>query len=135
MPVELDDDVNDVQIDPTEADPVFEAAMFILKTRDGRKLTQTVTDGIVHDTKIFVERTVDMLEKVMKRLEAMESLRSEELSDIHSVSSNPFEGLESQYRQEKFFQENFNYVVNVLIHLLHVYIHVCACRTIIHDRP
>ena len=45
----MEDDHGDVQL----ADPATMtrmAAMFILKTRDGRKLTQTALNGVVADT-------------------------------------------------------------------------------------
>ena len=101
-----------------ESGPSFEAAQFILKTRDGRRLTQTATNGILQDTRIILERTVDMLqEKVMQKLKAVNTISSEDVSEIQSVFTspsvrNPFDGLESLYLQEKFFQENFNYVVS-----------------------
>ena len=80
-----------------------EAAKFILKCRDGRKLTQTVMDGILQDTKNIVERTVDVLEQsVIKKLQAFNTLSSEEVAEIQSLFTapsvrNPFEGLETHY--------------------------------------
>ena len=97
----------------------LEAAKFILKVRDGRKLPQTVMDGIVQDTANIVECTVDVLERsVMQKLEGFTVLSSEKIAEIQSIFTvsslrNPFAGLETYYQQEKFFQEQFNYVVSV----------------------
>ena len=95
------------------------AAKFILKSRDGRKLTQTTMDGILQDTRNIVECTVDVLEaSVLKKLQAFDRLTSEQVAEIRSLFTtpslrNPFEGLETHYQQEKFFQEQFSYVVSV----------------------
>jgi len=88
-----------------------EAAKFILKTLEGKKLTQTVADGIIGDTTIFVERTLDHLKQKLK-----EKLGNtfEEIEAIFFLPEicNPFRGLETRYQQEKYFQQHFNYVVS-----------------------
>lgn len=100
--------------------PSLQAAQFILKTRDGRKITQAAVNDILQDTRAIVEYSIDVLKhKVVNKLESLEIMSSEEISSIQDLFSssslrNPFEGLETQYRQEKYFQEHFNYVVSVL---------------------
>ena len=42
------------------------AAQFILKTRDGKKLTQTALDGIIKDTIGFVEHSVEILHDLLR---------------------------------------------------------------------
>ena len=97
----------------------LEAARFILKVRDGTELTQTVMDGILRDTKNIVQCTLDVLERsVIRKLEGFTVLSSEKIAEIRSIFTasslrNPFAGLETYYQQEKFFQEEFNYVVSV----------------------
>ena len=114
---------DDSELDPTN--PIanrtnqssLQAAKFILKTRDGRKLTQTAMDGIIQDTKIIVEHVVDELEqKIMKTLENLGTITPNGISEVLSVFSNssmrnPFEGMETQCKQEQYFRENLNYVV------------------------
>lgn len=69
-----------------QSDPSLVAAQFILKTRDGRKLTQTATDGILQDTRAILECTIDTLEqKVMRRLEGIDTLAPEDVSEIQSL--------------------------------------------------
>ena len=47
-----------------------EAAKFILKTRDGRQITQTALNGIIADTNILIENLMGVLEHdVMQKLD------------------------------------------------------------------
>ena len=98
--------------------PSLAAAQFIMKMRDGRKLPQTTLDIILQDTRQFLDQTVENLGMSVKNsLEGLNKLTADEISEVLShftVSgiTNPFEGLESQYKQEKFFLEHCNYVVS-----------------------
>lgn len=47
-------------------------AQFILKIRDGRGLTQVATDGIIADTKLIVQSSIQAVEK--KLLDKIDSL-------------------------------------------------------------
>lgn len=93
-------------------------AQFILKTRDGGRLTQTATNGIVQDAKILVQNTVQTLERrVIDKVNHLGiELTDGELSELketfHDDALDPFKGLDTEYKQEKFIRENFNYVVS-----------------------
>ena len=61
--------VNDVSIDhitsvgsPATSSKIL-GAQFIMKTRDGRKLTQVATNGIVQDAEVLVQSTVQSMER------------------------------------------------------------------------
>lgn len=90
-------------------------AQFILKTRDGKKLTQVATDGIIADTKVMLQSTLKNLEKsIIQRIgPTMTDVQIEEVRSVFSDKSivNPFHGLDTQYQQQSFIQQNFNYVV------------------------
>lgn len=95
-------------------------AEFIMKVRDGKGLTQVATDGIVQDTKIVLQNTLDSVrEKLLEKLGNLpHSLTEDQLEDLMSVFSDgsvqdPFRGLESVYKQDKFIYEHFNYVVGI----------------------
>lgn len=92
-----------------------EAAKFILKILEGRKLTQTTTADIIGDTTIFIERALD---NVKQKLRVKLGDLSKEVEAIFSLPEicNPFQGLETKYQQEKFFQHHFNYVVSCNVH-------------------
>lgn len=94
---------------------IINGAKFILKTRDGRKLTQSVTNEVVNDAKVLVYNTLETIKK-----EVTDTLHGfvpqDILTKVQSIFSyepmtNPFMELETQKKQERFIQENFNYVV------------------------
>ena len=56
------------------------------------------------------------------------------MTRLASVYRDPFEGLTTEYKQEKYYKENFNYLVNVHSNITqathHIYLlqhHVNAC--------
>ena len=106
---------------------VFEAAKYILKVRDGKGLTQVVTDSILVDIQTLIYCTTESLEKkVMSALMDTNKLSDSELAEIQRLfSSNGdiFEGLNTEYKQETFFEENFPYVVCLYIYI-YIYIYI-----------
>jgi len=96
-------------------DKSLEAARFILKIRDGRRLTQTTTDGIIKDIQYMLNHTIDSLKAcVMEKLSDHLTIDlAQTIQQAFSDSKCLFDGLETQYMQEKFIQEHFNYVVSI----------------------
>ena len=98
----------------------YEAAKYILRIQEGKKLTQTVTEGIIRDTTMMIDHTVWCLkEKVYGRLKDIidtdfTEAHLHELEEIFTSSEicHPFQHLLTRYQQERFFQEHFNYVVS-----------------------
>ena len=122
--IDRDGDISIAEVDDNPhnmSQSTTETAKFILKIRDGKGLTQTVTDGILRD---MVECTTDNLKaKVIKALYSLNKLSSSEIDSIKGLFSSEkmmFTDLESQYKQENFFQDHFNYVVQCVCV-------VCAC--------
>jgi len=74
-----------------------EAAKYILRARDGKGLTQVVTDGIMHDVDTLISCTTDVLErKVTAKLAEPPQLSSSEIADIQAIFSpvnSIFDGL------------------------------------------
>ena len=95
-----------------------EAAKYILKIQEGRKLTQSVTQGIIRDTTLIVHHTIDHLKKmVYARLKDTVDINETQLDDIEEIFMSPeirypFQRLETRHQQDSFFQEHFNYVVS-----------------------
>ena len=58
---------------------------------------------------------------------------------LASVSRDPFEGLTTEFKQEKYYKENFNYLVNVHSNITqathHIYLlqHTCECMCIMQE--
>ena len=64
----------------------YEAAKYILKIQEGRKLTQTVTEGIIKDTTLIVHHTIDHLKKmVYARLKDTVDINEAQLDDIEEI--------------------------------------------------
>jgi len=112
---------------------ILEAAKYILKVRDGKGLTQVVTDSILNDIQTLINRTAESMEKkVMTSLMDTNKLSSSELSEIQKVfSSNNeiFKKLNTECKQDAFFEEKLHYVVWLYIYLYCNYIHIA---TLIH---
>ena len=93
----------------------LEAAKYILRVRDGKGLTQVVTDGIMRDINTLISCATDSLErKLTAKLAEMPQLSSSEIASIQAIFSpvrSIFDGLDTVCKQEAFFAENFNYVV------------------------
>ena len=107
-----DDDDDDILHD--------EAAKYILKIQEGKKLTQTVTEGIIRDTTSIIHHTVDHLKKKVHE-QLKETIDEAQLDEIEQIFMsptirNPFQQLETRYQQDKFFQEHFNYIVSITAH-------------------
>ena len=92
-------------------------------------------NGVVHDVQTMLQSTLEAVEqKFLDKIKAGGvAITEEQLEDLRSVfsgpSSNPFQGLETEYKQEAFFKENFNFPVKKS----HVYIHCTSGRTAIMD--
>ena len=101
--------------------PQIIGAEFILKIRDGRKLTQVATDEIINDTKIVLQNTTEVIEKkVIDKIKNLGVVSDDQLAEIRGIFNdvslvNPFKGLETEYQQQKFISENFNYVVSLFL--------------------
>jgi len=103
----------------------LEAAKYILRVRDGKGLTQVVTDEIMRDVDTLINCATDSLRrKLTAKLDEMPQLSSSEIASLQAIFSparSLFDGLDSICKQEAFFAENFNYVVCV-----HAYYVGCA---------
>ena len=108
-------------LEPSVPEQAIVGAQFIMKHRDGRKLTQVVTNGIIQDTKIILQSTIDRVQKNVTEFIRSEKIQltDQQLVKFAALFSdetvvNPFRELETEYMQQKFIQENFNYVVRSL---------------------
>lgn len=109
---------NQESINNEKHDAKVVGAHFILKTRDGRKITQKAVDGIVQDAKILVQNTLQSIERrVFDKMNHLGvELTDGELDELktvfHDDDTLPFSELHSEHMQEKFIREHFNYVVS-----------------------
>ena len=88
--------------------------MFILKTRDGRRLTQAATDNILRDvTELFQTRLEAVCHTTMETLkkEGVDDVTISTVKDGILSQCEPFEGLETEYRQNSYIRDHFGLIV------------------------
>lgn len=95
-----------------------EAALWILKLKEGRKLTQTTTEEILSDvTELCSSIVLRLKNEVHRVLESADITPSNipGLDDLFSENSSyalPFCNLQTQYKQVSYFRSHFNFVVS-----------------------
>ena len=103
-------------------------ALFLLKTKEVRKVSQTALDGIIPDfTELLQQRIYQLKTEVKSYLEVngMNIAAFEGLERIFDdpQKNNPFRQLDSKFLQEKFYREYLNLLVSLvqLTFTLHVF--------------
>ena len=104
----------------SSVDLVKQSAMFILKTRDGGRLTQAATDYILRDvTALFQSRleavchnTVEMLKEA-----GVNDATISTVKDGILAQHEPFRGLETEYRQNSYIRDHFGLIVRIFVDL------------------
>lgn len=86
-------------------------ALFVLKTKEVHKVSQTALNGLLGDVTLLFQRHMDIFTKEIKVLldssnypELLSFLQKQQMID-------PFEGLHSKFLQEKFFHNHLGLVV------------------------
>lgn len=96
--------------------PKKSAALFLLKAREEGKLTQTALNQVVQSTSSLCDQVVSNLKaqviRVIQKVGLNEADQKTVLDSLGGISCDPFEGLRTEYKQEKFYKENFNYMVS-----------------------
>ena len=95
------------------------AALFILKMRAIRGVSQVAINDVVDGaSEIFAQTVVRLKAGVRHKLAEIgidESHSKNFEEDVFGTLTDPFAGLETNYLQEKYFKENFNVPVSLLI--------------------
>ena len=118
-------DLNDDEPSPPPSDgrlqalttPKHAAALFLLKAKEGHRLSQTALDGVVGDFSEFLTTTVSAFGDAVKECLKDSTVGVETMSRIDNIFHDyktPFEGLETSYLQQKYYTEFFNFVVSCL---------------------
>lgn len=93
------------------------AALFLLSVKERFQLTQSALDFIIQQVKQMISFAVDDAEEKVKVYLTEQGVT--ELPDISKCfegMNNPFIYLETEYMQNKFYQENFNLVVSFYVY-------------------
>ena len=93
-------------------------AMWILKLKEGRKLTQSATDEILSDVTELCSTVVSNLGNDLRQRLESASINPNDIPGFDAMFNeaspyaNPFKNLKTQYLQQSFYQSNFNLVVS-----------------------
>ena len=93
------------------------SALFPLKLKESKRLSQAAIDDIVHEWDGLFTPTVQRLQSRIRAKLATAGIDIDEIEGLNEVFRdvpNPFEGLETCYKQEKFYRETLGLVVRPL---------------------
>ena len=112
---------NDSTTTAQDDDPplLHNKAMFILKLKEERRLTQVAIDGLIDDVSTLLEEVLSLKKDINCCLQLQQNVPEHVGCAINEVFSSrmiksPFEGLQSAHLQKKYFINNFHLVVRFL---------------------
>ena len=88
-------------------------ALFILKMKEHRRTSQLAIDDIVEGCRGLFAQAVSRVHAGVRAKLATEGIEIEGLDDIFENLADPFDGLETCYKQEKYFLDNLGLIVSV----------------------
>ena len=92
-------------------------ALFILKLKEVRKVSQTAIDGLVCDFTLIIQQIISQLQNDVSICLQDNGLNFSNINGLLEVFSdpfklNPFTQLESKFLQEKFYKEHLDLLVS-----------------------
>lgn len=91
------------------------AALFLLTLKEEHRLTQTAVDFALGQVRQMTNYLVqDLHSNILSKLQLNADINVPDLSSCFA-NINPFKGLETEYKQSKFYQQHFNLIVNFLV--------------------
>lgn len=91
------------------------SALFLLKLKESRRLSQAAIDDIVHDWDGLFSHTVKRLQARVKAKLATAGIDVDGIEGLQEVFQdvpNPFDGLQTRHMQEKYYHESLGLVVS-----------------------
>ena len=96
-------------------------ALFLLKMKEQRRISQVAVDDIVEGCRSIICQTLSHVQAGVKAKLAEVGMDSDTIG-LENVfdqdSMDPFRGLETCYLQEKYFREKLNLIVSNCVKLL-----------------
>ena len=110
-PLEYNDDL--LNPDSINGNKLYKsAALFLLSAKERFQLTQSALDFIIQQIKQMISFAVDDVEEKVKKHLVDQGIPELDISGCFEDMCNPFKLLETEYMQNKFYQENFNLIVS-----------------------
>ena len=92
-----------------------ESALFLLKLKEHRRVSQVAIDDVVEHSKRLFHMTIERAEAAVKAKVADAGFDPNliELDTVFQDISDPFNGLHTSYLQEKYYNEKLGLVVSM----------------------
>ena len=93
------------------------AALFLLKLKDEHKISQKAVDDIVFHSKSFLDDVVARIKVGVHSRLASAGISYDkvaELDDVFTQVRDPFDDIDTCYKQEKYFIENLGLIVSII---------------------
>ena len=115
--VSNDDPVTEVSTE-RERPKLYNKALFLLKLKEERRLSQLAVNGLIGDISTLLEEEILSLKSKVIKCMHEEHASTELITKINEqfsekLAAPPFEGLQSAYLQKKYFTDNFHLVVSI----------------------
>ena len=93
-------------------------ALFLLKAKELRKVSQTSLDSLTSDFTNILQKIIEQLKSDINRCLQTSGINMESIQGLSETFNqenitNPFHQLESRYQQEKFYREHLNLLVGI----------------------
>lgn len=92
------------------------SALFILKLKETRQMSQAAVDDVVEGCKTVFSHTTRRLQSGVRARLATLGMDETAFDDLFSNIADPFTGLETRHKQEKCFKEEFGLIVSARVH-------------------
>ena len=97
--------------------PKHAAALFLLKAKEGHRVSQSALDGLIGDFSELLLATVSSVGNAVRECIKDSGIDPVTMTKVDSIFSNqkyqmPFKGLQTAYMQQKYYAEFFNLVVS-----------------------
>ena len=91
------------------------SALYLMKLKETRQLSQVALDDVVEGSRMIFTSTVQQLHSGVRAKLASLGIDETKVDDVFTDVIDPFVDLETRYRQEKFFKEQFGLVVSICV--------------------
>lgn len=88
------------------------SALFILKLKEKRHLTQTTIDDIIESSQILFAQSIEHVKAGVEDKLVEEGMQVHGLETLFKSIVDPFDGLMTRYQQERYFVENLGLIVS-----------------------
>ena len=92
-----------------------QAALFLLKMKEKKFLTQSAIDELIQETSSIFDRTFSMFRAGIREKIAAAGVdpTSLQLDSIFDELTDPFDGLKTKHFQEKYFRDSLQLIVSL----------------------